>query len=353
VDPAVDSPASQHELLLRLQTWGLPTPQEVCFAESADELCSAVRQMGSNRDGWAFPADGVVVKVDDRVHQDMLGSSNEAPLWAIAFKFAAKRQTTRLNAITLQVGRTGLITPVAELEPIQLAGATISRANLHNAAEIARRDLRVGDYVVVERGGEVIPAVIGVDLTQRSDLSSPYVFPEHCPGCSELLVQRNGQVAWRCLNPQCIAQVKRRIRHFASPSCVGIHGLGEATVEELVDSGKVRSVSDIYRLRRDDLSGLGSDASMSALFVAIEQSKSADLWRFIYGFGIEGVGQRSAKALADEFSSMGVLVGTSADDLGRIEGISLETAANVSDFFRTFDVRPVVQAWEAGRIDQK
>jgi DNA ligase (NAD+) len=345
-ESAEDTPASHQQLLSQFRTWGLATPEPTRVAESFDALWTAVEELKSSRAAWAFPSDGLVVKVDSREDQRTLGADDHSPHWAIAFKFGAERQTTRLESITLQIGRTGVITPVAELAPIRLGGATIRRASLHNAEEIARRDLRIGDYVVIERGGEVIPAVIGVDLTRRGKTSSPYVFPAVCPGCAEPLVRRNGQVAWRCPNAGCIAQLKRRLRHFASPSCVAIHGLGEATIEKLVDSGQVKSVSDIYRLRREDLSEFGGEASLHALFTAIDRSKSVELWRLICGLGIEGVGQRGAKALAEAFPILSVLAAATADELVQVEGISHEVAKNVIQFFRSVDVRPMIEARE-------
>jgi DNA ligase (NAD+) len=343
--PAIDDVTSQHELVVRLKTWGLPTPDHVRIAGTVDALWSIVREMGTARARWSFPSDGLVVKVDSRADQRTLGANDQAPQWAIAFKFTAERQTTRLRAITLQVGRTGLITPVAELEPVQLGGAIIRRATLHNADEIARRDLRVGDYVVVERGGEIIPAIVGVDLLRRGESTLPFVFPKDCPGCAESLVRRDGQVAWRCVNLRCRAQIKRRVRHFASVGCVGIPGLGEATVEKLVESGKVENVSDLYALRREDLLSVTGAASSDGLLAAIARSRNVELWRIIHGLGIEGVGSRTAKILAAEYVSFDRFAAADIEQFRNVDGVNAEAAENLARYCASSEVKRLQRAF--------
>jgi DNA ligase (NAD+) len=224
----------------------------------------------------------------------------------MAYKFAAERAETRLNSITVQVGRTGVLTPVAELEPVLLAGSTVSRATLHNSDEIARKDIRVGDYVFVEKAGEVIPAVVGVNAARRAPGCVPYIFPRKCPACGTAVVQAEGEVALRCPNYECPVQVRRRVQHFASRACVDIDGLGEAMVDMLVEKGWVKGVADVYRLKRDRLLTLGKSVEKSTdnLLAAIEASKRADLWRFIHGLGIPHVGAAAAKDLAGRFKSL-------------------------------------------------
>jgi DNA ligase (NAD+) len=227
----------------------------------------------------------------------------------MAFKFAPDQAGTRLKAITWQIGRTGVLTPVAELEPVRLGGSTVARATLHNRDEIARRDLRVGDYVFVEKAGEIIPAITGVDLSRRTAESAPCAFPTACPECRTALVQLPGGAAVRCPNSVCPAQVKRRIEHFASAEGVNISGLGPALSGKLVDKGWVRNVADLYRLRREDLLTLGTkvEKSTDRLLAEIEKSKRAELWRFINGMGIPQIGEATARDLAKQFGGLEAL----------------------------------------------
>jgi DNA ligase (NAD+) len=300
---------------------------------------NSIEELRKLRSGWAFPSDGLVVKVDLREDQQMLGSDDEGPRWAVAYKFAPERKTTRLQAISLQVGRTGVITPVAELAPVQLGGATVTRANLHNADEIARRDLRVGDHVIVERGGEIIPAVVAVDLTRREADSVPFVFPTTCPSCGRELDRREKQVAWRCPNERCAEQIKRRVRHFASPAGVGIRGLGPATIEKLVDSGCVQNVSDLYTLTGPDISSVLGEPTSKALLDAIDQSRNGETWRVVQGLGIEGVGPKIAKRLCERFVTMDALAAAEMADLQGISGISTKEATRTVEFFASEEGR--------------
>jgi DNA ligase (NAD+) len=288
-----------------------------------------VQELDQLRHRFAYGTDGAVVKLDELAQQREAGSTAKAPRWAIAYKFAAERAETRLNAITVQVGRTGVLTPVAELEPVALAGTTVARATLHNRDEIARKDIRVGDWVCVEKAGEVIPAVVGVNQDRRPQDSAPYVFPERCPVCGTPVVQFEGEVATRCPNPDCPAQVRRRAQHFASKACVDIEGLGEAMVDTLVEKGWVKSIADLYRLRRDDLLTLGKSVEKSTdnLLAAIEASKHAELWRFVHGLGIAHVGATAAKDLAARFGSLEALAEARRDDLLAVAGIG-ETMAD-------------------------
>lgn len=259
----------------------------------------------------------------------------------MAYKFAAERAETKLLSISVQVGRTGVLTPVAELEPVVLAGTTVARATLHNRDEIARKDIRVGDFVFVEKAGEVIPAVVGVNAARRTPKCVPFVFPTHCPSCGTAVVQVQGEVALRCPNYECPVQVRRRVRHFASKACVDIDGLGEAMVDTLVEKGWIRSVPDIYHLKRDALLTLGKSVEKSTenLLAAIEASKHAELWRFIHGLGIAHVGAAAAKDLAARFPSLEALSQARHEDFiakGKdsvITGIGETMAAAIIDHF--------------------
>lgn len=327
-EPALELTAqadSQSRLHSLLGKWGLPTVEKFWVARGIDETWRAIQELDRLRRGFAYATDGAVVKLDSFSQQREAGSTSKAPRWAIAYKFAAERAETRLKAITVQVGRTGVLTPVAELEPVLLGGTTVSRATLHNKDEIGRKDIRVGDFVQVEKAGEVIPAVVGVNLARRAPECVAYAFPEECPVCGVRVVQYEGEVAVRCPNPQCPAQIRRRVQHFASKAGVDIEGLGEAMIDTLVEKGWVRNIADIYRLhlQRDELLKLGKSVEKSTdnLLAAIEGSKHAELWRFINGLGINHVGAAAAKELAAKFGSIEALVEASRDEFLSIGGI--------------------------------
>lgn len=337
--------ASQMELLAQLGAWGLPTIENARPAGSIAAAWQAVQAIERTRSSLPYPIDGAVVKLNSFAGRRLAGETPSAPRWAIAFKYAPQRVATRLKGITLQVGRTGVVTPVAELEPVALAGATIARATLHNAEEIARRDVRVGDIVFVERHGEIIPAVVGVDLARRSGSLVRFVFPSRCPSCGESLTRSDGAVDWRCVNQDCPARRQRRILHFASAECLGIKGLGEATVEGLVQRGVVRDPCDLYRLRREQLVADGgmSEKAADALLAQIENSKTAPLGRVIQGLGIPGVGRATASALAQRFGALEALSLATEKDLIGVAGIGGETAREIVSFLAEPDVRRQMQ----------
>jgi DNA ligase (NAD+) len=309
-EPITAVPTTQRGLHGKIRAWGLPGVGEVWPGVGADALWRAVQAVEQARAGFAFPTDGAVVKVDELKWQRELGVGESAPRWAVAYKFAPERAETRLRAITLQVGRTGVLTPVAELEPVALAGSKVARATLHNRDEIARRDLRVGDFVYVEKTGEIIPALVGVNRARRPVEAVAFVFPTACPACGTALVQRTGEVAVRCPGAACPAQLRRRIEHFASKAGVDIEGLGPVMVEALVERGVVKELADLYRLRREDVAALGKNVSKSAerVLAAIETSKRAELARVLYGLGIPQVGAVAAKELARECGSLAAVV---------------------------------------------
>jgi len=334
---------SQSECQALLHAWGLPTVEKFWTARGIDEAWAAIQELDRLRHNFLYGTDGAVVKLDSFGQQAEAGRTSKAPRWAIAYKFAPERAETRLNAITVQVGRTGVLTPVAELEPVILAGTTVSRATLHNRDEIARKDIRVGDFVFVEKAGEVIPAVVGVNPARRAPECKPFVFPEKCPACGTAVVQLEGEVALRCPNYDCPVQVRRRVRHFASKACVDIDGLGEAMIDTLVEKGWVKSAADIYRLpaRRPDLLTLGKSVEKSTdnLLAAIEKSKTAELWRFIHGLGIMHVGAAAAKDLAAKFGGLDALAHAKFDDFigekkqSLIEGIGETMALAIIEHF--------------------
>lgn len=341
-EPLAALPATQAEFHGRVRAWGLPTVEKFWSVRGADAVWTAVQELDRLRDTFAYATDGAVVKLDPLQLQREAGSTSKAPRWAMAYKFAAQRAETRLNAITIQVGRTGVLTPVAELEPVQLAGTTVSRATLHNRDEIARKDIRVGDWVQVEKAGEIIPAVVAVNVQRRTPECVPYVFPDRCPACGTAVVQFEGEVALRCPNRECPVQVRRRVGHFASKACMDIDGLGGAMVDVLVEKGWVKRVSDIYRLRREDLLTLGKSVEKSTdnLLAAIETSKRAELWRVIHGLGITHVGVAAAKDLAKHFGSLEALADAKLESFLRekkqsvIEGIGETMALAIVGHFQ-------------------
>jgi DNA ligase (NAD+) len=340
-EPAQAGGDTQSGYHARLRAWGLPTVEKYWTGRGIDEAWAAIGELDRLRYGFAYATDGAVVKLDSLALQREAGSTSKSPRWAMAYKFAAERAETRLLSITVQVGRTGALTPVAELEPVLLAGTTVSRATLHNRDEIARKDIRVGDYVFVEKAGEVIPAVVAVNPARRTPECAAFVFPTRCPSCGSAVVQAAGEVALRCPNYDCPVQVRRRVRHFASKACVDIDGLGEAMVDVVVDKGWVRDVADIYRLKRDDLLTLGKsvDKSTDNLLAAIEASKRAELWRFIHGLGIPHVGAAAAKDLASRFGSLEALSQSKHEDFigdgkeSRIAGIGETMAEAIIEHF--------------------
>jgi len=346
--PAATTPPTQHGFHELVRAWGLPALEECRMESSADEVWAAVQAIGRGRRERAFPTDGAVVKIDSVPLRREVGESERAPRWAMAFKYAPDRAETRLRAITVQVGRTGLLTPVAELAPVQLAGGTVTRATLHNRQVIARLDLRIGDMVWVERAGEIIPTITGMDPAQRPAGSRPYAFPAVCPACGGALVQLEGEAAVRCPNAACPAQVRQRLRHFASKACVDIDGLGPATIDALVASGRVGTVADLYRLRREDLvaAGCARGSSAERLLAAVERSKQAELWRFIFGLGIPHVGAAAAREVAARCGSLEALAAARPEELGAADpgGARLGDATSraVAAFFMVPQNRAVV-----------
>jgi DNA ligase (NAD+) len=358
-EPLTAYPTTQYGLHARIRGWGLPGVEEVWRAMGTDALWGAVQTLETARASFAFPTDGAVVKLDEMAWQREVGVGESAPRWAVAYKFASERAETRLRGITIQVGRTGVLTPVAELEPVVLAGSKVARATLHNRDEIARRDLRVGDFVYVEKAGEIIPALVGVNRARRPAEAVPFVFPTVCPACQTPVVQRAGEVAVRCPGAACPAQLRRRIEHFASKAGVDIEGLGPVTIEGLVGRGVVKELADLYRLRREDVAVLGKNVSKSAerLLGAIEASKRVELARVIYGLGIPQIGAVAAKELARECGSLEAVaaLGNAAAPAGASAAVRAAAAYFAEPKNRTVareliavGVRPTVGATGAG-----
>lgn len=329
-------PSSQAELLRWLKNAGLPVVPKFWEAEDKDGVRAAIAALEKIRHDFAFETDGAVIKLDEFKRREQAGSTSKAPRWAMAFKYEAERARTRLHGITVQVGRTGTLTPVAELEPVQIAGSRVARATLHNEEEIARKDIRIGDWVFVEKAGEVIPAVVGVDLKARTGKEKKFQMPDQCPSCGSEVFRDPELTAVRCLNPDCPAQIRRRLEHFAARGAMDIEGLGEAVVDQLVTAGLVTALPDIYALRAEAVSALErmGAKSTSNLLAAIAGSKSQPLWRLLFGLGIMHVGSSVARKLAGKFHTLDKIASASAGELESTEDVGGVVAREIHDFFR-------------------
>jgi DNA ligase (NAD+) len=319
-----------------LKKLGLPCSERWWTADSLSEILSAIRELEKVRHDFVYETDGAVVKVDDYAQRDVLGMTAKAPRWAMAFKYEPEQVETKLLDILIQVGRTGVLTPVAALEPVVVSGSRVARATLHNEEEIARKDIRIGDTVVIEKAGEVIPAVVRVRSELRNGSEKKFRMPDKCPVCGSKVVKDEGQVAIRCVNAQCPAQLKRRIEHFASRGAMDIEGFGEAMVEQLVSRGLIREVSDVYGLTSEQLSSLErmGEKSVSNLLRAIDQSRQRPLWRLLFGLGILHVGVSAARALADAFPNLDALMLATPDELQRIPDVGEVVGASIAQFFQ-------------------
>jgi DNA ligase (NAD+) len=325
----------QSEALEQLKKFGFPTQEKYWIAQTIELAWQCVGELEDFRRNFSYWTDGAVLKVNELHLHDLLGSTAKSPRWAIAYKFAPERAITRVKDIILQVGRTGVITPVADLEEVCLSGTNVSRATLHNADDMAKKDIRVGDYVVVEKAGEIIPAIVSVETGRRSALSKPFIFPKICPACGSELAQLDGEVAWRCQNSCCLPQVCRRIEHFVSRSAMDIDGLGILIIEKLISAGKLRDISDIYRLAFHDLASIEKLGTKSALKILdhIDRSKARPLWRLLHGLGICGIGEQTAKILAHNFRSVDAIISSDSAKLGALGGIGGKLSAAIVAFF--------------------
>ncbi len=301
-----------------------------------DEIAAFIAEMEPKRDDLDYEIDGVVVKVNSTALQDEFGATTKAPRWAIAYKYPARQSTTRLLGIGIQVGRTGALTPVAHLEPVLLAGTTVARASLHNEDEIKRLDLKIGDWVRIEKSGEIIPQVLGVVELKRDGTEQPFEFPHVCPVCGFDAIRPEGEAIRRCANVDCPAKIKGRLGYFASRKAMDIEGLGDVLINTLVDTAMVRDVADLYALTSEAIANLERKAEKSAtkLIEQIEASKTRGLQRLLYGIDIRHVGERYAKILANHFRDIDRLAEASVEDLDTIHEIGLSVAESVFEWCR-------------------
>ncbi|WP_103665469.1 NAD-dependent DNA ligase LigA [Gracilimonas amylolytica] len=344
-----DESLTQFKKAELLQEFGIPVSEHYRICSKIDEVHAIIQEWDDLRHKLPYETDGVVIKVNQSHYRDQLGTTSKFPRWAIAYKFEAEQATTRINDITLQVGRLGTITPVAELEAVELAGTTVKRASLHNEDEIRRKDIRIGDTVVVEKAGEIIPQVINVVNPDREDRNPPFRFPENCPACDSELIKYEDEVAWRCVNPTCPPQVRIRIEHFASRDAMDIEGLGESVVDQLVSAGLIQTYADLYELQKDQIRDLERMAEKSAqnLIDAIEKSKEQPYEKVIYALGIRFVGKTVAKDLAKAFKSMEQLQSVTESDLEAVDSIGPRIAESVVSFFRNDKNRQIVDTLKA------
>ena len=334
---AGEAPASgvrHSETLRRLADWGCPVESHWRACASIDEVIAYCAEWKDRRHGLPFETDGVVIKLEDQAMRERLGATAKFPRWAVAFKFPAEQATTRLLRIEVNVGRTGAVTPFAVLEPVRLSGTTVQMATLHNAEEIARRDIRPGDMVLVEKGGDIIPKVLGPVIAARAEGVVPWEMPSACPSCGSPLIRPEEEVVWRCENVSCAARIRRGLLHFASRRAMNIEGLGDALVDQLVTAGLVRDYADLYALTVDAVAGLERMGQKSAanLIDEIDRSRTADLWRLLHGLGIRHVGEGGARALAQAFGSMDAIRQASMGALEAVPDVGPVVARSVRSF---------------------
>jgi DNA ligase (NAD+) len=347
-----------------LAAWDLPVEEHWQRCRGIDELIAFCHSWQDRRQTLDFDTDGVVIKVDDLALRERLGSTSKFPRWAVAFKFPAERAETTLRAIEVNIGRTGAATPYAVLDPVKLGGSTISLATLHNEQEIARRDLREGDVVIIEKGGDVIPKVVEPVLAKRPADAVPWKMPTVCPVCASELQKPEGEVVWRCPNTSCPAKIRRALEHFASRRAMNIEGLGESLVDQLVTTGMVRDFADLYHLEREALANLTSvsiregkelqrrlgDKSAAKLLEQIDRSRGNDLWRLIYAVGIRHVGERGAQAIARAFGRIEALLGAPVEALERVPDVGPVVARSVREFFDEPSNRMLMERLQAAGV---
>ena len=344
--------ASQWEVLQTLSRWGLPVNPFIKKVQGIQACWDYCREMEEGRHALPYEIDGVVIKVNDWGLQEELGVKSRSPRWALAFKFQPSQETSRILKIEVQVGRTGVLTPVAHLEPVQVGGVEVSRATLHNQDEIDRKDIRIGDTVVVQRAGEVIPEVVKVVESLRTGQEQPFRIPGQCPVCRSPVVRLPGEAAHRCTNPNCPAQLKESIRHFASKGAMDIEGLGEKLVDQLVEKGLINDYGDLYFLSKEALVPLERLAEKSAgnLLGALDRSRPTTLARFLYALGIPLVGEYVSRLLAENFGSLSALSTAKELELLAIREIGPRVARSIGTFFENPRNREVIEKLRRGGI---
>jgi DNA ligase (NAD+) len=342
-------PPSHWEYLERCRELGFPVSSARKLCGGAGEVVDFYRDHAEKRFSLPYEIDGLVVKVNSLKQQKLLGFTAKSPRWAIAFKYPAQQAVTRVLGVEFSVGRTGAVTPVAQLEPVKCGGVTISSATLHNFDETARLGLKIGDRVVIERAGEVIPKVVRADATARDGSERDIVPPKKCPSCGSELFKDEEEVALRCVNPSCPAQLRRSLLHFASRDAMRIEGLGESSVDQLLARGLLKSFPDIYRLKKEDLLGLElfKDKKAGNLLAEIARSKEQPLSRLIYALGIRHIGEKSGRTLAEHFRTMKAFMDAGPEELAKVPDVGPVVAEAVSEFFKSAATRSMIGELES------
>ncbi|ELY3760100.1 NAD-dependent DNA ligase LigA [Cronobacter universalis] len=339
-------PRSHMDRLQQFKAWGLPVSDRIRLVKTPEEVLAFYHQVEADRPTLGFDIDGVVIKVDSLELQEQLGFVARAPRWAVAFKFPAQEQLTTVRDVEFQVGRTGAITPVARLEPVQVAGVLVSNATLHNADEIARLGLRIGDKVVIRRAGDVIPQVVNVVLSERPEETRPVVFPAQCPVCGSDVERVEGEAVTRCTGGLiCGAQRKEALKHFVSRRAMDVDGMGDKIIDQLVEKEYVHTPADLFRLTAGKLTGLDRMGPKSAqnLVAALEKAKETTFARFLYALGIREVGEATAAGLAAHFGTLEALINASIDDLQKVPDVGIVVATHVFNFFEEESNRAVIR----------
>jgi len=336
---------TQWGALQKLKRLGFKTNSHSRLCRTIDEVLAYFKEWAEKRDRLDYDADGIVIKVNAAAQRETLGFTAKSPRWAVSFKFPARQATTRVKNIVIQVGRTGALTPVAVLEPVKLSGTTISRSTLHNEEELRRKDVRVGDHVLIERSGDVIPQVVSVMKDRRTGKERPFDWPSKCPVCKSAVFKPEGEVISRCVNPSCPAKVRESILHFAGRRAMDIDGLGEALVDQLLGAKLVRAIPDLYDLTRDSLVELERMGPKSSgnLLDEIGKSKARDLDRVIFALGIRHVGERMAQVLAAHFKSLHALAEAGEEELMKVEDVGPKVAESIRFFFAQPENRELIR----------
>ncbi|MDD4182584.1 MAG: NAD-dependent DNA ligase LigA, partial [Candidatus Omnitrophica bacterium] len=343
-----------YEFFEKIKTLGLRINPYNKLCKNLDEAIKYCLNWQSKRDSLEYEIDGMVVKVNDYKLREQLAQTLKSPRWAVAYKFPAHQATTQVEKIEFSVGRTGIITPIANLKPVECAGVTISRSTLHNFDEIERLDVREGDTVLIERAGEVIPKIIKVITAKRKEGTKKVKVPENCPVCKQALAkEKEEEVYWLCINPDCPAKIKQSLLHFASRGAMDIEGMGDSVVEELVDRGLVKSLADVYRIRKEELLKLPLFAQKKAdnLILAIEASKKRQMSRLLYALGIRHIGEKAAQILAERFKKIDKFFNIKEADLEEINEIGPTMAEAVVKFFSSAKAKKLIEEFRKNGLN--
>ncbi len=336
--------ASHSEALDYAHSLGLPATGVRQIENSIASVIDRIEEWAQKRHELPYATDGMVVKVDNTLVQEQLGFTAKSPRWAIAYKYAAEQATTILREIELSVGRTGAVTPTAVFDPVSLAGTTVSRASLHNEDYIAQKDIRLGDSIVVQKAGDIIPEVVRAEINARTGEETPFYMPKNCPQCNELLQRLPDEAAWRCINPGCPALIREGLIHFVSRDAMNIEGLGEQWIRLLEEQGLIRTVADIYRLKKEELLSLDrmGEKSAAKLIAAIQRSKQSSMEKLLFGLGIRLVGEKAAKTLAGRFPSIDKLACANEEELTAVPDIGPKMAQSIVAFFSSSGARQLL-----------